>query len=81
MDTGIIQIQMFAPRFVGCPPEIINLFFALDENGNDRLFTKEEYDKIFKAYPYAFVDGAYTHQFKVNGYDCWTKYMFVEQKN
>lgn len=81
MKTGIIQIQMFTPRFVGCSPELISRFFALDENGNDRLFTKEEYDKIFKARPYPFVDGAYLQQYKMNGYDCWTKYIFVEQTN
>lgn len=81
MKIGIIRVEMFALRFRGCSPDITNHSFATDEHNKDRVFTKEEYHHIFKNYPYPFVDGVYVHRFKANGYDCYTKYIFIEQIN
>lgn len=79
MKTGTIQVQIYAPKFINCQPDLMNQSFAIDEQNRDRVFTEEEYHRIFKNYPYPFVDGAYMHRFKANGYDCYTKYMFIKQ--
>ena len=81
MKIGTIQVQIYAPKFLACQPDLNNLPFATDERNKDRVFTEEEYHRIFKSYPYPFVDGVYVHRFKSNGYDCYTKYIFIEQRN
>ena len=74
-------MQIYAPKFLACQPDLNNLPFATDERNKDRVFTEEEYHRIFKSYPYPFVDGVYVHHLKSNGYDCYTKYIFIEQIN
>ena len=74
-------MQIYAPKFLACQPDLNNLPFATDERNKDRVFTEEEYHRLFKSYPYPLVDGVYVHHFKSNGYDCYTKYIFIEQIN
>lgn len=79
MKKGIVRVEIFSPRSSGCQPDLTRHFFSLDENGNDRLFTEKEYHNLFSSYLYPFIDGAYLHEFKVDGYDCYTKYVFIKQ--
>ena len=81
MKTGIIRIEILAPKFRGCSPDIANHSFATNEQNKDKVFTEEEFHRVFKDYPYLFVDGGYLHEFKSNGYNCYTKYIFIGQTN
>ena len=47
MKTCIIRIDILAPRFRGCLPDIANHSFATDEQNKDKVFTEEEFHRVF----------------------------------